>query len=402
MKTQNRQWLFAAGNLVEWYDFCLFGYFAVILSREFYPANHPYFALIAVFSTYAIGFLVRPLGGFVIGRLSEKISVRVALVLSFTCMMVPTAVIGFLPGYASAGMLAPILLLFVRCFQGFSVGGQFTTALLCVVDRSEPTQVSQNISKIYLGSVYGYILASIVGVVVYYLPIPQSLQWRLPFIFSLLFLPIIPMLSRYLSAIEVQKTTQNTLRNNFAQLIKSVSIIFLLSCVGSAIYFSIYVYLISFMVKYISHIQMRDALQLNFLSILVSLPTVKWVGKLCDHYGCKRMFYVGCLGLLCIFPMLQLLYLQSFLFNAMTVCLLGVLSSFAGFPLTSLAVRQIKNQYKFSNTALGYNLGAAALGGTTPLWITLLIHWLRPDVALSVYLAAVCLMGAWVVRVARE
>ena len=397
MSKPKRQWLFAAGNLIEWYDFCLFGYYASILSDVFYPKNNHVLALLAVFITYAIGFFIRPIGGLVIGYLGERISIKFALMLSLVCMSLPTAIMGLLPTYQTIGLLAPVLLLLVRCIQGFSVGGQYITAIINVVERSQPGEKALNVGKVYSGSIYGYIFASVVGYLLYLLPIPTYVQWRLPFIMSAAFLPIIYLFGKHLAELETKPTphqpiTVSGLSKYWVPIVK----VCLLSGVGSAIYFSFFVYMITYIKEYVPHLQMRDALMLNFIGIIFSLPFIRHISKAADTSGLRNMAFISLLGLLLVWPLMHLINAKVIWLSVLVVCFFGLIVPCYNVPVNCLCAQQLRQVYKYSGTAFGYNLGAAVLGGTTPAVLTLMNRFMAPINALSLFLFITFVVGVCV------
>src|SRR5262249_40361981 len=120
------------GNILEWYDFSVYGYFALAIGQEFFP-NDPekkLNSLVAAFGALAAGFLMRPLGAVIFGHIGDRIGRKRALELSVLCMAIPTFVIGLLPGYAVLGPLAGVLLVLMRMVQGLSVGGEGTTSII--------------------------------------------------------------------------------------------------------------------------------------------------------------------------------------------------------------------------------------------------------------------------------
>ena len=121
----NKKVIFAGliGNVMEWYDFAVYGFFAAVLAPQFFPSSSPSVSLIAAFGAFAAGFLVRPLGGLVFGWVGDKLGRQRALMYSVMAMAIPTVLIGCLPNYAHIGILAPILVVALRIVQGLSVGG---------------------------------------------------------------------------------------------------------------------------------------------------------------------------------------------------------------------------------------------------------------------------------------
>src|SRR5215211_6938004 len=121
------------GNVLEWYDFAVYGYFAPIIGRHFFPSEDPAASLVAAFGVFAAGFLMRPVGGVVFGHIGDRVGRRAALTLSVLAMAVPTFLIGVLPGHAQLGALASVLLVLLRMVQGLSVGGEYTTSVVYLV-----------------------------------------------------------------------------------------------------------------------------------------------------------------------------------------------------------------------------------------------------------------------------
>jgi MHS family proline/betaine transporter-like MFS transporter len=110
------------GNIMEWYDFAVYGYFAATIGQHFFPSHDPATSLIAAFGVFAAGFLMRPLGGVVFGNIGDRVGRKAALTISVLAMAIPTFLIGLLPGYATLGPAAAVLLVILRMIQGLSVG----------------------------------------------------------------------------------------------------------------------------------------------------------------------------------------------------------------------------------------------------------------------------------------
>ena len=123
-----------AGNLVEWYDFAVYGAFATVIATTFFPGSDPSARLLASFAVFATAFLVRPFGALLFGRLGDRVGRRPVLATVIVVMAVATAGIGLLPSYATIGMLAPLLLTLLRSAQGLSVGGESSGATAFVVE----------------------------------------------------------------------------------------------------------------------------------------------------------------------------------------------------------------------------------------------------------------------------
>src|SRR5215475_10256977 len=124
------------GNVLEWYDFAIYGYFAAAIGRQFFPHEDPVAQLLSAFGVLAIGYLVRPAGGALVGHIGDRFGRRAALTVSVVGMAVPTVLIGLLPGYATLGLFAPIALTLLRMLQGLSVGGEYTSSIVFLVEQA--------------------------------------------------------------------------------------------------------------------------------------------------------------------------------------------------------------------------------------------------------------------------
>jgi MFS transporter, MHS family, proline/betaine transporter len=125
------------GNALEWFDFLIYGYFAVNISKLFFPTGNGTVSLLITFATFGFSYVVRPLGAIVIGAYTDRHGRRAGLTLSIAMMMIGTAMMAVMPTYAVIGVAAPVLVLIARLLQGFSVGGEFGSATAFLVEHSE-------------------------------------------------------------------------------------------------------------------------------------------------------------------------------------------------------------------------------------------------------------------------
>ena len=126
----------AIGNVLEWYDFAAYGYFASAFGRNFFPSTDHLVSLISAFGVFAVAFMMRPIGSIIFGHIGDRYGRKRALMISVTAMALSTFAIGLLPTYAHVGALAPLLLILLRMIQGASVGGEYTTSIIFLVEQS--------------------------------------------------------------------------------------------------------------------------------------------------------------------------------------------------------------------------------------------------------------------------
>ncbi|VAW28653.1 L-Proline/Glycine betaine transporter ProP, partial [hydrothermal vent metagenome] len=125
-----------SGNILEWYDFTVYGFFATIIGAQFFPEEDKIVQLISAFGVFAAGYLMRPIGGIIFGHIGDRQGRKKALLISILMMAIPTTLIGFLPTYASIGWYSALLLIILRLLQGLSVGGEFTGSISFLVEKA--------------------------------------------------------------------------------------------------------------------------------------------------------------------------------------------------------------------------------------------------------------------------
>src|SRR6201991_4554865 len=178
----------AVGTMIEWYDFYIFGSLAVTISPLFYPEGNDTLALIAYLSTFAVGFVVRPFGALFFGRIGDLVGRKYAFLVTLLVMGGATAAIGFLPTYASIGILAPIMLLLIRILQGLALGGEYGGAAVYVAEHVPDERRGFYTSFIQITATLGLFVSLVVILVVQNSLSPSAFNswgWRIPFIISI-------------------------------------------------------------------------------------------------------------------------------------------------------------------------------------------------------------------------
>src|SRR6202048_4420148 len=181
-----------AGNVMEWYDFTVYGYFAAVIGRQFFPAEDPISSLLAAFGVFAAGFLMRPFGSLVFGHIGDKIGRKAALMASVILMAVSTFLIGLLPTYQQIGITAPVLLVLLRLLQGIGIGGEWGGAVLMVVENAQDRNRGLLGSMVQIGWPVGNLAA--IGIFAALSQVPESdfllWAWRIPFLISIVLVGI--------------------------------------------------------------------------------------------------------------------------------------------------------------------------------------------------------------------
>src|SRR5918994_1839578 len=173
------------GNAMEWYDFAVYGFFASIIGKLFFPTSEPSLSVIAALGVFAVGFLMRPIGGIVFGYIGDRYGRTFSLFLSIGAMAAGTLAMGLLPTYETAGMLAPILMITCRIVQGLAVGGEYATSIIVLVESAPVRRRGFRGSLACLGATAGNLLGSATGAFLFHnLDENQIAEWgwRIPFL----------------------------------------------------------------------------------------------------------------------------------------------------------------------------------------------------------------------------
>ena len=365
------------GSILEWYDFAIYGFFAVEIGRQFFPHTSPVAQLLATFGIFGVGYLMRPLGGVLIGHVSDHYGRRAALIAAITAMAVPTFLIGILPGYATLGVAAPIILTLLRMMQGLSLGGEHPSSMVFLVERAPEGRRGLMGGMASCGAIAGLLLGSATGALLASLMSPEALAswgWRVPFVLGLGVGLIGNLIRRNIEETVPERSTERpaiieTLRNHW----RLVGRIAALAAFNAVPFYLLFVYLVSVM-------QLHDgftpaqALLINSLSMTVLLPCMMVSAWLTDIYGRKPVLLITIsLGFLTAWPLFGLMHqpdpLLVFAGQLGAAIFVGLFT--AAFP--ALIVESAPAEVRCTAVALGYNLSIGIIGGLTPFLATLLV-----------------------------
>ncbi|MBW8639352.1 MFS transporter [Hoeflea sp. WL0058] len=361
------------GNTTEWYDFSLYGYFATVIGRQFFPADNPQTSLLAAFGAFAAGFLARPLGGVAFGRIGDRLGRKRALMLSILLMAVPTFLIGCLPTFETIGFAAPVLIVALRMAQGLSAGGEYTSSVAFLVEQAPENGRAFNAVWAPWGSVFGIMLGSATGFLLSSALTDSQIDawgWRLPFLGSVLIAGVGYLLRNGLHAGQAAGGSDQPFRDAIGRYRGVVAKVALLNVAVGVGTYSTLVYSVSYMEK-IDQIGSRAAFGLNTAAMGFVLLITPLAARLSDRIGRKPLIIVGCaLFAAGAIPFLELIHGPPlsliFLRKLGYVTALGLL--FAG--ATACMAEMIPTAVRCTGLALAYNISLACFGGATPLIAT--------------------------------
>jgi MFS transporter, MHS family, proline/betaine transporter len=395
----------AAGNVLEWYDFTVYAYMAPFIAAKFFPGDDPMAGLLAVFATFGLGFVVRPLGGILIGRLGDVRGRKAALLLTIVLMAVGTAGIGLVPGRDTAGGWAPWLLVLCRLIQGFSAGGEWGSSTAFIYEwapkgrRAFFSSLQQ--SSVAGGMLLGSAIAALLGTLLSKAQM-SDFGWRLPFLLGALIVPVGYYLWRHVDETPVFAAGPTAPVGTGAGIVlaaKASGII----VIWTVAYYAVLTYMPVFTAHY-SKLGASAALWSNALSLLVLALTIPFFGGLADRVGRKPLLLAGAIGFaLLSYPLFLVIVnssaalpviLAQIVFALMTAIYSG------GAPAAVTEIFPSASRVLWMST--GYSLTVALFGGFGPYISTWLVKTTGSPLSPVLYIAGCALLSLAVIARTKE
>jgi MHS family proline/betaine transporter-like MFS transporter len=371
------------GNMVEWFDFAVYGYLATYIAANFFPEGNPTANLLSTFAIFAAAFFVRPLGGLFFGPLGDRIGRQRVLATVIILMSAATFAIGLLPGYAAIGIWAPILLVAARLLQGFSAGGEFGGGATFLAEYSEDDRRGLTVSWLEFSTLIGFILGS--GVV---LLLNSSLGeetmtawgWRIPFLIAgplgivglyiRLRLEDTPEFKALETTGEVaQSPLRETITENWKQILQVGGLV-IIQNVG---FYIVLVYMQTYITEQLGYSSTSASLS-TVLTLLVAMILIPPLGALSDRVGRKPLLMASCIGFAVLtYPLFLLMNAGSLVAAILAHIALGVVQAL--FISTSVAAltELFPTRVRYGGFSIGYNISVAIFGGSAPYLATWLI-----------------------------
>lgn len=401
----------AAGNMVEWYDFAVYGYVATALAANFFPSADKTASLLATLATFAVAFVMRPVGAMLFGSLGDRLGRRTILSLVISLMAVSTFVMGILPTYATAGVVAPIMLVVVRCLQGLSAGGEYGGATTLVAEYS-PRRRAFFLSFLSVSTVLSFVLSALVVAAVSALVSPAAFEgwaWRIPFWLALpigaigLYIRLrVEDTPAFLAVAEAGTVERaplvNTLRTHWRRILTVASFV---ACNALGFYF-LATYLPTFL-QVEGGLSRTAASVSNAVAMLLIAATVSLFGIIGDRFGRKPLMALTAVMFFVIAVPSLLLVSAGVVFLAACGQLLFALAQASSQAATApLITEAFPTRVRYTASGVSYNLAYMVVGGTGPLVATALVAATGTKIAPAFYVMAIAVLAFVASRLLRE
>lgn len=374
------------GNGLEWYDYALYGHMTVVFAQLFFsfgPEMSGTTSLILTYLTFAAGFVARPLGAVLFGRIGDKYGRKKALTASMILMAIPTGAIGLLPTYAVIGIWAPILLLLIRIVQGLSLGGAFSGSMSYVVEHADPKARARTGSVTMMSLVIGFLIGSVVSTLVASV-LPEedfmSWGWRLPFFVGVL-IGVVGFWIRnhgeespvYTEAKASGALAEKPVQEAFTRFPLKMFQGFTFYLFVTIPFYILAIYMIGYGQKHLG-MTSEQSLQANSIAMIAMFLPMWHAARAADLYG-RRLVQMAAIVLLmlAIYPAFNMMQSGVFWEVAAGQAILAFIVGWYMAPIPALLVELYPTRIRYTGMSLSYNF-CAILGGFTPAFAENLIR----------------------------
>jgi metabolite-proton symporter len=401
------------GTTLEYYDFAVYNMLAaLVFNRLFFPSFDPLSGTLLAFSTFAVGYLSRPVGGLIFGHLGDRYGRRFVLVATLMLMGITTALMGLLPTYTTAGIASPILLVVLRFVQGAALGGEWAGAVLLSVEHGDPLRRGRNASWAQMGPSLGTLLATgSIGLITALLSPEEFLAWgwRLPFFASValvafgLWIRIGVDETPLFKQIEQQHSKAQTpigevFRDHWRSLLIGGGV-----RIGPDVLYSLSVV---FSLSYLTTVLgVSRTLALTALSIggAINAFTIPLFGGLSDRWGRRAVYGAGAgLGLLWMFAFFPLLATKQPVAIVLAIVVALTVHAMMYGPQAAFIAEQFPTRVRYAGASLAYTLAGIVGGGIAPMLSTALLQSFGTTLAVSSYAAVALLITCVVLFTVRD
>ena len=398
------------GNVLEWYDFAVYGFMAGIIGKNFFPSGDEVSQLLAAFAVFGVGFLARPLGGIVIGRIGDTSGRKTALVLTIMLMAAGTVLIGITPTYATIGVAGPFLILLARLMQGFSAGGEWGGSTAFIVEWADDGE------RGFLGSFQqcsvsaGLLLGSGIAALITTLLDPPTMEawgWRVPFLLGALIGPVGVYMRRNIDETPAYERAMRlpapTPRHDDVAPFWLAARAFGFTVLWTVAFYIFLNYMPTFLKTY-AKLSSAEALWSNTIGLLVLVIAIPLMGRLSDRVGRKPLLLACCVCFIVLpYPVFALYLSAPPLGTIIAIQILfgAIIAMFSGAGPAAIAeIFPTRSRSTWMTT--GYALSVAIFGGFAPYIATWLIATTGSPISPVYYVVAAAVVSTIVIARLKE
>jgi MHS family proline/betaine transporter-like MFS transporter len=386
--------------IIEWYDFSLFAFLAVIFAKLYFPAENETLSIIATYSVFAVSFIFRPLGGLIFGNIGDKVGRKNALLLSIIIITVPTVLIGLLPTYGQIGITATILLIILRIGQGFSIGGERSASLPFLVEHA-PDNLRGVYGSVSLSSTcMGIVVASaVISVISSTLSNEQFISWgwRIPFLLGLANGIVAYYLRRN---VKESKTFTNLkksgnistspIKEALSNSRKELLLILGITISIAVPFYIVFIYIIRHAVAF-ENLPISQILQINTINLFLITLFIPVFGYISDKIGRKPVLIIGCfLSIITSYLFFPLFSDEALIYKILIQLCAGITMAIVAGTAAPYMVESLPARIRMSGLSLGHVIGFSVFGGSAPLAATYMIKQTGDPGSPGIYLTICC------------
>ncbi|WJH24080.1 MFS transporter [Pseudarthrobacter defluvii] len=387
------------GNALEWFDIAIYALLAIYIGRNFFPSRDPGVELIQAFAVFGVSYLIRPLGGLVLGSFADRHGLKKGLTVTIRLMVLGTALLAFMPSYGTIGILAPIGIVLARLIQGFSAGGEFGAATAYLIAQNGKRKGflgSFQFASQGLGSLLAAILVAVLTTV---LSDAQMTEWgwRIPFLFGLLVGPAGYLIRKEMKEVPLPEKPEDEKHSPIRDVFATQKVGMLIAAGALAVSTAL-----NFILQYMPTFAIKElGLEpgISFTSLIITGVILTFgtpvVGHLSDKFGRMAIMVPTVVVLLvAVVPLfLWVISARSFLVLALVMTVLGLLKAAYFGALPSVMSDCFDARARATGLSFSYNTAVVAFGGFTPMIASYLVQQTGQAVAPGCYLAVIAIIS---------